>query len=405
MNCGMPVNSENQFRKRLAILGSTGSIGTQALDVAEKLGCPVMALTARSSVKALEEQARRFRPRLAVLTDEKAAADLRVRLADLPVRVSAGMDGRCEAASLDNADLVLNAVVGMVGLVPTITAIEAGKDVALANKETLVAGGALVMDAVARRGVNLLPVDSEHSAIFQCLQGAPPGNRALKRIILTASGGPFFGKTAMELESVGLKDALKHPNWSMGAKITIDSATMMNKGLELIEARWLFDLPPENIDIVIHRESVVHRLIEYDDHSVLAQLGVPDMRIPIQYAITWPERTASPVKQLNLTEWGKLTFYPPDYDTFVCMNDCRTAISRGGLYPAAVNAANEQAVALFREGKIHFSDIGRLVCAVLERPLPGASASTDGGAATIDDIFAADREARSLTIEAAERMR
>ncbi len=405
MNCGMPVNSENQFRKRLAILGSTGSIGTQALDVAEKLGCPVMALTARSSVKALEEQARRFRPRLAVLTDEKAAADLRVRLADLPVRVSAGMDGLCEAASLDNADMVLNAVVGMVGLVPTITAIEAGKDVALANKETLVAGGALVMDAVARRGVNLLPVDSEHSAIFQCLQGAPPGNRALKRIILTASGGPFFGKTAMELESVGLKDALKHPNWSMGAKITIDSATMMNKGLELIEARWLFDLPPENIDIVIHRESVVHSLIEYDDHSVLAQLGVPDMRIPIQYAITWPERTASPVKQLNLTEWGKLTFYPPDYDTFVCMNACRTAISRGGLYPAAVNAANEQAVALFREGKIHFSDIGRLVCAVLERPLPGASASTDGGAATIDDIFAADREARSLTIEAAERMR
>lgn len=405
MNCGMPVNSENQFRKRLAILGSTGSIGTQALDVAEKLGCPVMALTARSSVKALEEQARRFRPRLAVLTDEKAAADLRVRLADLPVRVSAGMDGLCEAASLDNTDMVLNAVVGMVGLVPTMTAIEAGKDVALANKETLVAGGALVMDAVARRGVNLLPVDSEHSAIFQCLQGAPPGNRALKRIILTASGGPFFGKTAMELESVGLKDALKHPNWSMGAKITIDSATMMNKGLELIEARWLFDLPPENIDIVIHRESVVHSLIEYDDHSVLAQLGVPDMRIPIQYAITWPERTASPVKRLNLTEWGKLTFYPPDYDTFVCMNACRTAISRGGLYPAAVNAANEQAVALFREGKIHFSDIGRLVCAALERPLPGAAASTDGGAATIDDIFAADREARSLTIEAAERMR
>ena len=218
------------------------------------------------------------------------------------------MDGLCEAASLDNTDMVLNAVVGMVGLVPTITAIEAGKDVALANKETLVAGGALVMDAVARRGVNLLPVDSEHSAIFQCLQGAPPGNRALKRIILTASGGPFFGKTAMELETVGLKDALKHPNWSMGAKITIDSATMMNKGLELIEARWLFDLPPENIDIVIHRESVVHSLIEYDDHSVLAQLGVPDMRIPIQYAITWPERTASPVKQLNLTEWGEADF-------------------------------------------------------------------------------------------------
>ena len=400
-----PVNSDNPIRKRLAILGSTGSIGTQALDVAEKLGCPITALTARSSVKTMEEQVRRFHPRLAVMTDEKAAADLRVRVADLRVRVASGMEGLCEAASLDEIDMVLNAVVGMVGLTPTMAAIEAGKDVALANKETLVAGGALVMDAVARRGVRLLPVDSEHSAIFQCLQGAPPGNRALKRIILTASGGPFFGKTTAELEAVSLKDALKHPNWSMGAKITIDSATMMNKGLELIEARWLFNLPPENIDIVIHRESVVHSLIEYDDHSVLAQLGVPDMRIPIQYAITWPERVSSPVKQLDLTEWGKLTFYPPDYETFFCMNACRTAISRGGLYPAAVNAANEQAVALFREDKIRFLDIGRLVGAALERSLPTATNMTGGTAMALDDIFSVDRETRLLTEEAARRLK
>lgn len=222
--------------------------------------------------------------------DEKAAADLKVRVRDLPVRITAGMEGLCELAALPEADMVLNAVVGMVGLLPTLAAVRAGHDVALANKETLVAGGALVMDAVARRGVKLLPVDSEHSAIFQCLQGRPPRERALKRLILTASGGPFFGKSAAELERVTVQDALRHPNWSMGAKITIDSATMMNKGLELIEARWLFDVDPKDIDIVVHRESVVHSLIEYTDHSVIAQLGVPDMRIPIQYALTWPER-------------------------------------------------------------------------------------------------------------------
>ncbi|HIW72811.1 MAG TPA: 1-deoxy-D-xylulose-5-phosphate reductoisomerase [Firmicutes bacterium] len=386
--------------KRLVLLGSTGSIGTQALEVAEKLGCPVVALTAHSRVETMEEQVRRFRPRLAVMVEEKAAADLRVRLADTPVRVEAGVDGLCEAACLEGADLVLNSVVGMVGLRPTLAALEAGRDVALANKETLVAGGALVMEAAARQGARLLPVDSEHSAIFQCLQGAPPENRALRRLILTASGGPFFGKSREELKRVGLQEALKHPNWSMGAKITIDSATMMNKGLELIEARWLFDVPPENIDIIIHRESVVHSLIEYDDHSVIAQLGVPDMRLPIQYALTWPMRRPSPVKALHLTEWGKLTFFPPDDEAFPCIGICREAVTRGGLYPAAVNAANEEAVALFRKERIGFLDIGELVGAMLERPFPGAGR----GIPSLEEILAADREVRRYTAEAAQRL-
>lgn len=388
------------FSKRLSLLGSTGSIGTQALDVAQRIGCPITALAAYSSVKTLEEQSRRFHPRLAVLADEKAADDLRVRLADTSVRVAGGTEGLCEAASLDETDLVLNALVGMAGLRPTLAAIDAGRDVALANKETLVAGGALVMQAAAQRGVKILPVDSEHSAIFQCLQGAPPADRALKRLILTASGGPFFGKTRNELRHVRLQDALQHPNWNMGAKITIDSATMMNKGLEMIEARWLFDVPPENIDIVVHRESVVHSLIEYDDHSVIAQLGVPDMRLPIQYAITWPERVASPVKELDLAEWGRLTFYPPDEDTFVCIGICRQAISRGGLYPAAVNAANEQAVALFREEKIGFLDIGGLVGSVLGLSLP----KTENATAGLSEILEVDEEIRQYIIHAAQQL-
>lgn len=389
------MNATSYHKKRLSILGSTGSIGLQALDVAEKLGCPITALAANTQVVKMEQQIRRFRPPLVVLFDEKAAADLRMRVRDLSVRVETGMEGLKEAAAVDT-DMVLNSVVGMIGLQPTMTAIEAGHDVALANKETLVAGGSAVTEAVKKHRIKLLPVDSEHSAIFQCLQGAP-ANRALKRVILTASGGPFFGKTAEELEKVTLADALKHPNWSMGAKITIDSATMMNKGLELIEARWLFDTAPENIDIVIHRESVVHSLIEYDDNSVLAQLGVPDMRIPIQYALTWPERYPSPVKQLNLADFGKLTFYSPDYDTFICMNVCRTAIIRGGLLPAAVNAANEQAVALFRDGKIGFMDIGRLVKRALEYTLP----PQDG---TVDQILETDRYVREQTMSAAERI-
>lgn len=374
--------------KSLVLLGSTGSIGVQALEVAQGAGYRVAALAAGSRVEPFEEQIRRYRPAAAAMFDEKAAADLKVRVRDLPVRITAGMEGLCELAALPEADMVLNAVVGMVGLLPTLAAVRAGHDVALANKETLVAGGALVMDAVARRGVKLLPVDSEHSAIFQCLQGRPPRERALKRLILTASGGPFFGKSAAELERVTVQDALRHPNWSMGAKITIDSATMMNKGLELIEARWLFDVDPKDIDIVVHRESVVHSLIEYADHSVIAQLGVPDMRIPIQYALTWPERLPSPVPRLDLAAYQKLTFFAPDYETFPCMTYCREAITRGGLYPAAVNAANEEAVALFLAGRIGFAAIPRLVASALDLTLPAGD--------TAEAVLEADRHVREI---------
>lgn len=351
--------------KNLSILGSTGSIGKQSLDVARKCGYAVKALTAFSSVEEIEKQAREFNPEAVALVDEKAAADLKIRLGDTNVRVLAGVDGVCECAQLNSADTVLNSVVGMAGLLPTLTAIRAKKKIALANKETLVAGGQLVLREAEKYGVSILPVDSEHSAIFQCLQGKP-SNKALKKIILTASGGPFFGKTKDELENVTVENALKHPNWSMGAKITIDSATMMNKGLELIEAVWLFSVKPDDVNIVVHRESIVHSAVEYDDNSVIAQLGLPDMRIPIQYALTYPERFSSPVGELSLADIGKLTFYEPDYDTFKCINICRNAINKGGLYPAAVNSANEQANLLFRQGKIGFLDIAEKVQAVYE---------------------------------------
>ena len=375
--------------KSLVLLGSTGSIGVQALEVAQGAGYRVAALAAGSRVEPFEEQIRRYRPAAAAMFDEKAAADLKVRVRDLPVRVTAGMEGLCELAALPEADMVLNAVVGMVGLLPTLAAVRAGHDVALANKETLVAGGALVMDAVARRGVKLLPVDSEHSAIFQCLQGRPPRERALKRLILTASGGPFFGKSAAELERVTVQDALRHPNWSMGAKITIDSATMMNKGLELIEARWLFDVDPKDIDIVVHRESVVHSLIEYTDHSVIAQLGVPDMRIPIQYALTYPARVPGVVPELDFTTLKMLTFDVADEETFRCLAACKKAIKKGGLGPCAANGANEEAVKLFLEDKIGFLDIGRLVEAVVD-------SDRFGGDYTLADVYACDKMARAF---------
>lgn len=384
-------------RKALVILGSTGSIGTQALEVAEQAGYDIVGLAAARNVDMLERQVRQYRPQVAVMYDEGAAATLRDRVADLPVQVLGGMDGLCRAAAWEGADMVLNAVVGMVGLRPTLAAIEAGCDVALANKETLVAGGAFVMDAVRRRGVRLLPVDSEHSAIFQCLQGQPPQQRALNRLILTASGGPFFGRRREELTDVSLEDALNHPNWSMGRKITIDSATMMNKGLELIEACWLFDMPPEKIDIVVHRESVVHSLVEYDDNSVLAQLGVPDMRIPIQYALTYPARVPSPVRQLRLEEWGKLTFYAPDDESFPAMNLARRAMRLGGVYPAALNAANEVAVAAFLDGQIRFTDIARLAESTLDMPLSVPQ--------SVEDVFAADAYVREQTRLAIERMK
>ncbi len=352
--------------ENLSILGSTGSIGKQSLDVCRKCGYGVKALTAFSSVDEIEKQAREFKPETVALVDENAARDLKIKLADTDIRVLGGIDGVCECAQLPSADTVLNSVVGMAGLKPTLTAIHARKKIALANKETLVAGGQLVMSEAEKYGAEILPVDSEHSAIFQCLQGKPT-NKALKKIILTASGGPFFGKTADELRDVTVERALKHPNWSMGAKITIDSATMMNKGLELIEAVWLFSVKPDDVDIVVHRESIVHSAVEYDDNSVIAQLGLPDMRIPIQYALTYPERFESPVGELSLANIGKLTFYKPDYETFRCINLCRRAINMGGLYPAAVNSANEQANLMFRQGKIGFLDIADRVEKVLDR--------------------------------------
>ena len=362
--------------KNLVLLGATGSIGTQTLEVAEEAGYRLLAMAVGSRIDAFEEQLRRFRPAFAAVYDEKAAADLKVRIADLPIKVLSGMDGLCTLAALPKADLVLNAVVGMVGLLPTMAAIGAGHDVALANKETLVAGGAFVMDAVRKNGVRLLPVDSEHSAVFQCLQGKPEKGR-VRRLILTASGGPFFGYTKEKLETVTPQMALKHPNWSMGAKITVDSASMMNKGLEIIEARWLFDMPEDRIDVVVHRESVVHSLVEYDDGAVLAQLGEPDMRVPIQYALTYPDRLPSPVKRLSLADWGRLTFFAPDDAAFPAMQVCREALRRGGAYPAAVNAVNERAVALFLAGKLPFSRIPALAEETLAKTLPTPSSVED----------------------------
>ena len=372
--------------KSLSILGSTGSIGTQSLDVARLRGYNVEALTAYSDVARMETQIREFHPKTVAMVEEKAAADLKVRVADTNTKVLSGKDGVCACARADGADTVLNSVVGMAGLEPTLAAIDAKKKLALANKETLVAGGQLVMEAAKKNGVSILPVDSEHSAIFQALQGHP-ANAALKKIILTASGGPFFGKTKKELEKVTVADALKHPNWEMGAKITVDSATMMNKGLELIEAVWLFSVRPQDVQIVVHRESIVHSAVEYTDNSVIAQLGLPDMRIPIQYALTYPERFESPVGELSLSEIGKLTFFEPDYDTFQCINLCRTAINKGGLFPAAVNSANEQANAMFRRGEIGFLDIAARVAKVLET-------APQKERYTLEDVLETDRWAR-----------
>lgn len=345
--------------KSINLIGSTGSIGVQSLDVARRNKYAVRALAAHSNVTLLENQAREFKPDIAALADEAAAAELKIKLGDTNIKVLSGLSGICEAAR-GEGEITINAVVGIAGLRPTLAAVEAKKTVALANKETLVAGGSLVICAAKKNGAAIIPVDSEHSAVFQCLQGAPDG-KAPKRIILTASGGPFFGKTKEELQSVTLNDALKHPNWKMGPKITVDSATMFNKGLELIEAVWLFGVEPEKIDIVVHRESIVHSLVEFDDNSVIAQLGYPDMRLPIQYAITYPDRLPSPEKELNLADVGTLTFCKPDYDMFICMDICKEAIKKGGLYPAAANSANEEANRLFREGKISFLQIGELV--------------------------------------------
>ncbi|MDD6602855.1 MAG: 1-deoxy-D-xylulose-5-phosphate reductoisomerase [Eubacteriales bacterium] len=377
--------------KNISLLGSTGSIGTQSLDVARLQGYNIKCLTANSRVDIIEDQVREFKPELVCMMSEKAAAELKTRIADTNTKVTCGMEGLIECAVYDGADTVLNSVVGMVGLQPTLEAIKAKKTIALANKETLVAGGHLVTNLAKEMGVSILPVDSEHSAIFQCMQGSPK-KEAIKKIVLTASGGPFFGKTLAELENVTAADALKHPNWDMGAKITIDSATMMNKGLEFIEAKWLFDMPNEDIEIVVHRESVVHSAIVYRDNSMIAQLGVPDMRIPIQYALTYPERIESPVKELSLTDYGKLTFFEPDYHTFKCIDVCRDAIERGGLHPAAANGANEESVRLFLAGKIKFTDIAYLNNEAMLH-------AADIQDFTLQDVLDADRAARDFVVE------
>lgn len=377
--------------KNISILGSTGSIGTQTLDVVDKLNLNVVALTASTNIESLEEQVRKYKPQLAVVYDEEKAKNFKNNIKDTDTLVLSGMDGLVSAAAIESAELVLNSVVGMVGLKPTIAAANAKKDIALANKETLVAGGKLVTDAVKNNVVKLLPVDSEHSAIFQCLQGMP-NSKCLKKLILTASGGPFFGKTADELKNVTIEQALNHPNWSMGAKITVDSATMMNKGLEVIEASRLFDVSGENIDVVVHRESIIHSMIEYSDNSVIAQLGLPDMRIPIQYAVTYPERYSSPVGELNLSQIGKLTFYEPDYDTFKCLNACKKALSMGGAATAIANGANEEANMLFRQGKISFLDIGELVSGAVD-------SIKNFEPKTVDDVLSADKLARQYVLE------
>lgn len=349
--------------KNIVILGSTGSIGTQTLDVCRMHGFGVRALSAGSNTELLEKQAREFHPEYVCIFNEDAFSDMKQRLSDTNVKVLCGMEGLCELARLD-CDIVVNSVVGMVGLVPTLEAAKAGNDIALANKETLVAGGRLVTDCIKQNNVQLLPIDSEHSAIFQCLIGA--GENRPSKILLTASGGPFYGKTRDDLREVTVEQALKHPNWSMGAKITIDSATLMNKGLELIEAVRLFDVRPEQVEIVVHRQSIIHSAVEFEDGAVIAQLGSADMRIPIQLALTYPERLPSPAKKLSLFDVGQLTFGRADEGTFTCLAAAKKAISLEGNAPCIVNSANEAAVALFLDRKIKFLDIGDVVNDALE---------------------------------------
>ena len=377
--------------KTISILGSTGSIGRQTLDVAEQLGLQVTAITAHASVKRMEEQARKFRPALAVLTDEAAARDLAVRLQDTDTRVLGGFDALEEAATVPEADTVVTAVVGMVGLKPTLAAIQEKKRIALANKETLVCAGQLVMDAADAAGAEIVPVDSEHSAIFQCLQGCRD-RREIKRLILTCSGGPFYGMTREEAGKMTRADALKHPNWTMGPKITVDCATLMNKGLEVIEAMRLYRLPLSQVSVVIHRQSIVHSLVEYQDGAVLAQLGTPDMRLPIRYAMTYPNRGVNPAEPLDLLTCPPLTFAQPDREVFPCLRLAEEAAQEGGTACAVLNAANEEAVGLFLAEKIGFYDIPALVAKARAQVKTIHDPS-------LEEILAADSAARRVVLE------
>lgn len=372
--------------KSLVILGSTGSIGEQALDVARKCGYTVKAVAAGKSIDKLEAQAREFGVEAVAVFDEDAAIILKERLKDTKITVHSGVVGVCAVASI-KADITLNAIVGIAGLRPTFAAMNAGNNIALANKETLVTAGELVNAKAKEMGVKIIPVDSEHSAIFQSLQGAPEGS--LSKIILTASGGPFYGKSREELQDVTVAEALNHPNWSMGSKITIDSATLMNKGLEVIEAVHLFGVSADDIEVLVHRQSILHSAVELCDGAVIGQMGTPDMRLPIEYAITYPERGSLCCDRLSLSDVGTLTFAKPDMETFACLKICIDAIKKGGLKPAAANGANEEAVALFLDGKIKFLDIPRLV---------GMAADSQDEVQnyTLEDVFAADKRAREL---------
>lgn len=374
--------------KTVTILGSTGSIGTQALEVISKSdGFRVVSLAAGRNIKLLEAQARKFNPQTVAVYDEAAAKELKIALKDTDISVLSGEEGVTAAAGT-GADIVLTAIVGIAGLKPTVAAIKAGSDIALANKETMVTAGSIINRLCKEYGVKILPVDSEHSAIFQSLAGASEGS--LKRIILTASGGPFFGKTREELKNATAAEALNHPNWSMGSKITVDSATLMNKGLEVIEAVHLFGVKPEDIEVLVHRQSILHSAVEFTDGAVIGQMGTPDMRVPIQYAFTYPSRGIS-FERLSLADVGTLTFARPDTETFRCLPLCIEAIKRGGLYPAAVNGANEQSVKLFLEGKIGFLQIAELNEAAMENQKNVENCS-------LNDIFNADAQARQFVL-------
>ena len=383
---------EVENMRTISILGSTGSIGTQTLEVVEVLGdIQVGAISGNHNIKLLEEQARKFRPRLVSVMDEDNAKELKSRLADTNCKVVAGMDGLVEAATLAEADTVVTSVVGNVGLRPTFEAISAGKNIALANKETLVSAGQLVMDLAKKKGISIYPVDSEHSAIFQSLQGNK--DNQIRRILLTASGGPFRGKTLDQLKNVTAADALCHPNWSMGKKITIDSATLMNKGLEVMEAKWLFGVDTDQIEVLVHPQSIIHSAVEYEDGAIMAQLGEPDMRVPIQYALTYPKRVANPFPKIDFAKRAQLTFDHPDMDTFRCLVLAYKALKIGGTMPTVLNGANEIAVAKFLSGKIGFLDIPALIEKTME-------AYTVKENYTLEDLLEVDAWARAYATEA-----
>lgn len=383
------MNKRHNLDLNVSILGSTGSIGTQALEVIDDLkgikNINIVGISGNKNIKLLEEQARKYLPKLVAVPEEENAKQLKISLADTSVKVVSGSEGLSLIATDSDVDMVLSAIVGFAGLVPTMQAIKYGKDIALANKETLVTAGNLFMEAIAENNVRLLPVDSEHSAIFQSMLAGNHGE--VKKILLTASGGPFFGKTGYELEGVTKSDALKHPNWNMGAKITIDSATLMNKGLEVLEAKWLFGVDIDDIEVVVHRESIIHSMVEFCDNSIIGQMSLPSMKHPIQYAFTYPERLPSTDTQVNFKDLGKMTFYEPDRKTFRCLNLAEKAGKIGGTMPTIINAANEVAVNCFLNGKVKFLEIADIV----ERAMNEFSSNQNP---SINDIIETDREVR-----------